>query len=138
MIIPFRNCFLKGTERTRDVILQNYYQKKYQQDVVVTHQNIYEDPVAVQFMLDALDNPGTVDPDRALEDFPTVPPAAALWPVSPTTDHALWRNKVLFEENPQNAGLAGNFESIYGLAPVDRVPEGWSRVEIGAGGGAGC
>ncbi len=42
--------------------------------MVVTHQNIYEDPVAVQFMLDALDNPGTVDPDRALEDFPTVPP----------------------------------------------------------------
>ena len=80
MIIPFRNCFLKGTERTRDVILQNYYQKKYQQDVVVTHQNIYEDPVAVQFMLDALDNPGTVDPDRALEDFPTVPP-----PPLPTT-----------------------------------------------------
>jgi hypothetical protein len=42
--------------------------------VVVTHQNIYEDPVAVQFMLDALDNPGTVDPDRALEEFPDAPP----------------------------------------------------------------
>jgi triacylglycerol lipase len=73
IIIPFRNCFLKGTERTRDVILQNYY-RKYYTDTVVTHQNIYEDPVAVQFMLDALDNPGTVDPDRALADFPTTPP----------------------------------------------------------------
>lgn len=73
IIIPFRNCFLKGTERTRDVILQNYY-RKYYTDTVVTHQNIYEDPVAVQFMLDALDNPGTVDPDRALADFPGTPP----------------------------------------------------------------
>ncbi len=51
------------------MILQNYYT-----DAPVTHQNIYEDPVAVQFMLDALDNPGTVDPDRALENFPTTPP----------------------------------------------------------------
>ena len=55
------------------MILQNYY-RKYYTDTVVTHQNIYEDPVAVQFMLDALDNPGTVDPDRALDDFPDVPP----------------------------------------------------------------
>jgi hypothetical protein len=104
------------------VILQNYYQKKYQQDVVVTHQNIYEDPVAVQFMLDALDNPGTVDPDRALEDFPTVPPRRCPRAGHPDNrprrlslnprerrrrvpDHALWCNKVLSEENPQNAGL---------------------------------
>jgi hypothetical protein len=42
------------------VILQNYYQKKYQQEPTVTHQNIYKDPVAVQFMLEAPDNPGTV------------------------------------------------------------------------------
>lgn len=68
IIIPFRNCFLKGTERTRDVILQNYY-RKYYEDVVVTHQNIYDDPVAQEFMLDALDNPGPVNPDRALENF---------------------------------------------------------------------
>jgi triacylglycerol lipase len=78
IIIPFRNCFLKGTERTRDVILQNYYRKNYQLDPTVTHQNIYEDPVAVQFMLDALDNPGPVDPDRALEDFQTTPPPPLL------------------------------------------------------------
>ena len=74
IIIPFRNCFLRGTERTENVILQNYYQRKYDLNPVVTHQNIYEDPVAVQFMLDALDNPGPVDPDRALNDFPTTPP----------------------------------------------------------------
>jgi hypothetical protein len=42
--------------------------------VVVTHQNIYDAPVAQEFMLDALDNPGPVNPDRALEDFPTTPP----------------------------------------------------------------
>ncbi len=68
IIIPFRNCFLKETERTRDVIFQNYY-RKYYEDVVVTHQNIYDDPVAQEFMLDALDNPGPVNPDRALENF---------------------------------------------------------------------
>lgn len=72
IIIPFRNCFLKGTERTRDVILQNYY-RKYFADVPmgtpVTHQNIYKDPVAQELMLDALDNPGPVDPDRALQGF---------------------------------------------------------------------
>jgi hypothetical protein len=61
-------CFLKGTERTRGVILQNYY-RKYYQDVVVTHQNFYKDPFIQEFMLDALDKPGPVDPDRALEDF---------------------------------------------------------------------
>ncbi len=66
IIIPFRNCFLKGEERTRNVILQNYYGE----EVPVTHQNIYDDPIAQEFMLDALDNPGPVDPNRALQDFP--------------------------------------------------------------------
>jgi hypothetical protein len=55
---------LEGTERTRGVILQNYY-RKYYQDVVVTHQNIHKDPVAQEFMLDALDKPGPVDRDWA-------------------------------------------------------------------------
>ena len=66
IIIPFRNCFLKGDERTRNVILQNYYNR----EVVVTHQNIYDDPIAQEFMLDALDNPGPLNPNRALADFP--------------------------------------------------------------------
>ncbi len=69
IIIPYTNCFLKGTERTRNLTLQKYYQP----EVVVTHQNIYDDPVAQEFMLDALDNPGTAQPRRALEDFPTPP-----------------------------------------------------------------
>ena len=50
------------------MILQNHY-RKYYEDVVVTHQNIYDDPVAPELMLDALDNPGPVNPDRALENF---------------------------------------------------------------------
>ena len=74
IIIPFRNCFLKGTKRTRDVIIQNFYRKNYQLDPIVTHQNIYDDPVVQEFMLDALDNPGPVNPDRALEDFPPPTP----------------------------------------------------------------
>ena len=69
IIIPFRNCFLKGTGRTRNVILQNFYRKYYQTDPVVTHQNIYDDPVAQELMFDALDNPGPADPDRALQNF---------------------------------------------------------------------
>jgi triacylglycerol lipase len=74
IIIPFRNCFLRGTQRTRNVILQNFY-RKYQlaPDPPITHQNIYDDPVAQEFMFDALDNPGPVNPDRALEDFPPPP-----------------------------------------------------------------
>ncbi len=51
------------------MILQDYYRKYYQD--VVTHQNIYKDPVAQEFMLDALDNPGPASPARALEDLPT-------------------------------------------------------------------
>ena len=83
IIIPFRNCFLKGTVETRNVILQNYYRKKYGTEPTVTHQNIYEDPVAYQFMLDALDNPGPVDPDRALEDVDTIPPPLTPPPLTP-------------------------------------------------------
>ncbi len=74
IIIPFSNYFLRGTERSRNVILQHYYREYYPTTPPVTHQNIYEDPVAVQFILDALDNPGAVNPDRALKDFPDAPP----------------------------------------------------------------
>jgi triacylglycerol esterase/lipase EstA (alpha/beta hydrolase family) len=70
-IIPFKNCFLKGEVRARNLVVQRYYKRYYQQDVIVTHQNIYDDPVAQEFMLDALDNPGPASPARALEDLPT-------------------------------------------------------------------
>ncbi len=66
IIIPYTRCFLKGDRRTRNLTLQDYYEP----DVTVTHQNIYDDPIAQEFMLDALDNPGTTDPQRALADFP--------------------------------------------------------------------
>jgi len=66
IIIPYTNCFLKGTELTRNLTLQNYYAP----DIVVTHQNIYEDPIAQELMLDALANPGPARPNRALADFP--------------------------------------------------------------------
>ena len=66
IIRPYTNCFLKGTELTRNLILQRYYDP----DIVVTHQNIYEDPIAQEFMLDALANPGPARPSRALADFP--------------------------------------------------------------------
>jgi len=72
IIITFRDRFLRGTERTRDVILQNYY-RKYYEEIVVTHQNVCKDPVAQEFMLDALDNPGPVNPDRAPENVELPP-----------------------------------------------------------------
>jgi len=31
---------------------------------MVTHQNIYNDPVAQKFIFDALTNPGPADPER--------------------------------------------------------------------------
>ena len=66
IIIPYTRCFLRGKERTRNLTLQDYYEP----DVIVTHQNIYDDPIAQEFMLDALDNPGPTNPRRALSDFP--------------------------------------------------------------------
>lgn len=62
IIIPFTRCFLKGKQRTQDVTLQKY--KPYS-DVVVTHQNIYQDPYAKALAFDALDNPGPAKPKRA-------------------------------------------------------------------------
>jgi triacylglycerol esterase/lipase EstA (alpha/beta hydrolase family) len=69
IIIPFTRCFLKGKKRTKNLILQEYYPA----DVPITHQNIYDDPVAQAFVFDALANPGTTKPKRALRDFPINP-----------------------------------------------------------------
>ncbi|QIN83126.1 alpha/beta fold hydrolase [Rubrobacter tropicus] len=66
IIIPYTRCFLKGELRTANLTLQDYYEP----DLIVTHQNIYDDPIAQEFMLDALDNPGPTKPGRALRDFP--------------------------------------------------------------------
>ena len=62
IIIPFRNCFLRGTERTRNLIIQ-----RYNDGLVVTHQNIYNDPTAQKLTFDALANPGPADPRRVFD-----------------------------------------------------------------------
>jgi triacylglycerol lipase len=58
-IIPYTRCFLKGEERTENITLQDY-----NGGLVVTHQNIYNDPVAQRFTFDALANPGPANPER--------------------------------------------------------------------------
>lgn len=62
IIIPYTNCFLKGTERTSNVTLQDY-----NGGLPVTHQNIYNDPFAQKLVFDALANPGPADPERAFD-----------------------------------------------------------------------
>jgi triacylglycerol lipase len=60
IIIPYARCFLKGRERTENVTLQDY-----NGGLVVTHQNIYNDPFAQDLVFDALAYPGPADPERA-------------------------------------------------------------------------
>lgn len=60
IILPYTRCFLRGTERTRNITLQNY-----NGGLIVTHQNIYNDPFAQRLVFDALANPGPADPERA-------------------------------------------------------------------------
>lgn len=60
IIIPYTRCFLRGTERTRNITLQ-----RYNGGLLVTHQNIYNDPFAQRLVFDALANPGPANPNRA-------------------------------------------------------------------------
>ncbi|AHY47968.1 Lipase (class 2) [Rubrobacter radiotolerans] len=60
IIIPYTNSFLKGTRLTSNITIQDY-----NGGALVTHQNIYNDPVAQRITLDALDNPGPANPGRA-------------------------------------------------------------------------
>ncbi len=60
IIIPYTRCFLKGKARTVNLTLQDY-----NGGLLVTHQNIYNDPFAQELVFDALANPGPADPDRA-------------------------------------------------------------------------
>ncbi len=62
IIIPYTNCFLKGTDRTRNVVIQ-----RYNGGLVVTHQNIYNDPTAQKLTFDALANPGPANPQRTVD-----------------------------------------------------------------------
>lgn len=60
IIIPYTNCFLRGDRRTANITLQDH-----NGGLVVTHQNIYNDPFAQQLVFDALAHPGPADPARA-------------------------------------------------------------------------
>lgn len=60
VIIPFTRSFLRGKKRTENITLQDY-----NGGLLVTHQNIYNDPFAQKLVFDALDNPGPADPERA-------------------------------------------------------------------------
>lgn len=62
IIIPYTRCFLRGQERTRNITLQ-----RYNGGLVVTHQNIYNDPFTQRLVFDALANPGTAKPGRAFD-----------------------------------------------------------------------
>jgi triacylglycerol esterase/lipase EstA (alpha/beta hydrolase family) len=62
IIIPYTRCFLRGEEHTRNITLQNY-----NGGLVVTHQNIYNDPFAQMLVFDALANPGPARPARAFD-----------------------------------------------------------------------
>ena len=54
-----RRLNVKGEERTENITIQDY-----NGGLMVTHQNIYNDPVAQKFIFDALTNPGPADPER--------------------------------------------------------------------------
>lgn len=60
IVIPYTNCFLRGAKQTANITLQDY-----NGGLVVTHQNIYDDPFAQALVFDALANPGPADPQRA-------------------------------------------------------------------------
>lgn len=65
IIIPFTNTFLKGERLTENIVIQDY-----NNGLLVTHQNIYNDPTAQRFTLEALDNPGpAADPKGRNENI---------------------------------------------------------------------
>ncbi len=65
IIIPFTNSFLKGERLTENIVVQDY-----NGGTPVTHQNIYNDPTAQRFALEALGNPGPAsDPDGREENI---------------------------------------------------------------------
>ncbi len=64
IIIPYTRCFLRGKKQTANITLQDY-----NGGLLVTHQNIYNDPFAQQLVFDALDNPGPAVPQRAFDSL---------------------------------------------------------------------
>lgn len=65
VVVPYTSAFLNGPEKKiSNITIQDYY--PYDQ---IEHQNIAQDPLAFQFVFDALDYEGPADPDRAVALF---------------------------------------------------------------------
>ncbi|MFG6495076.1 alpha/beta fold hydrolase [Fictibacillus sp. UD] len=65
IVVPFTSAFLNGEkENVTNVTIQDYY--PYDQ---IEHQNIAQDPLAFNFVFDALEHEGPADPQRAVGIF---------------------------------------------------------------------
>lgn len=65
IVVPFTSAFLSGEkEKVTNVTIQDYY--PYDQ---IEHQNIAQDPLAFNFVFDALGHEGPADPQRAVGVF---------------------------------------------------------------------
>ncbi len=65
VVVPYTSAYLNGPEnKVVNITIQDYY--PYDQ---IEHQNIAQDPLAFQFVFDALDHDGPADPDRAVALF---------------------------------------------------------------------
>lgn len=65
IVVPYTSAFLKGEEeKVTNITIQDYY--PYDQ---IEHQNIAQDPLAFNFVFDALEHDGPADPQRAVGIF---------------------------------------------------------------------
>lgn len=65
VVVPYTSAFLSGPdEKVENITIQDYY--PYDQ---IEHQNIAQDPLAFNFVFDALAHEGPADPDRAVALF---------------------------------------------------------------------
>ncbi|MBY6036816.1 alpha/beta fold hydrolase [Fictibacillus nanhaiensis] len=65
IVVPFTSAFLSGEkEKVTNITIQDYY--PYDQ---IEHQNIAQDPLAFNFVFDALEHEGPADPQRAVGLF---------------------------------------------------------------------
>jgi triacylglycerol lipase len=65
IVVPYSSAFLEGPyEKIKNITIQDYY--PYDQ---IEHQNIAQDPLAFNFVFDALDHEGPADPERAVALF---------------------------------------------------------------------
>ncbi|WNB92847.1 alpha/beta fold hydrolase [Bacillus sp. NEB1478] len=65
IVVPYTSAFLNGSpDKITNITIQDYY--PYDQ---IEHQNIAQDPLAFNFVLDALEHEGPADPKRATGIF---------------------------------------------------------------------